>query len=114
MGRLITLLAVASALAGCGASGADADAACVDFIDAWATCSREAYAEAYAEDAEAAAQTYELPDSTCDGIDELPGAAARDGVELYHCYADTLTDGDCSTPEAFSTTGADISSCIGS
>lgn len=87
-------------LAGCGA---DVEAACQGYFDAYTTCATE-YADANGLDA----STVVPADTLCDAYDGVTDQASAD---LLDCYAAAYNDGDCSTSDGWTAVGTAVTDC---
>lgn len=83
--RNLMTLAPLLALFACG--GADPAQSCEDYLAAVEAC----YAESDLEMGDMSA--------ACAGQDELSGDAAQASADLFDCYAEAYSAGDCSTAE---------------
>ena len=101
--RLVTYTFAALALAGCG-GGADAAAACTEYLTVANACIGEAYG--------ADASTYEVPTSTCDAYQDVKGDAAQTATDLFDCYVAAYDGLDCTDQTAVSGVGTEIAGCM--
>ncbi len=95
--RNLMIFAPLLALFACG--GADPAQACEDYLAAVETC----YADA----------TVEMGDmsAACAGQDELTGDAASASADIFNCYADAYSAGDCTTAEGITAVSDEMTAC---
>jgi hypothetical protein len=89
------------AVAGCGA---DVEGACQNYIDAWVGCIEEAFAG----DQALIDATVASTEGTCDAY---AGTKDKESADLLNCYADSISGGDCSTPDGYNAAVAGIADC---
>lgn len=100
--RVVTLTFAAVALGGCG--GADAAAACSNYLTVANACIAEAYGDTDS-------SMYEVPASTCDAYQDVKGDAAKTVVELFDCYVGVYESADCTDPTSVSNASTQLASC---
>lgn len=101
MNKLLCFALLSLSLGAC--AGADPEAACVSYLEAYSACASEAYG---VDDG-----SYDLDPSTCDAYSGLSGAAASNAADLLNCYADAYADADCSTSDGLTAATTGLSDC---
>lgn len=87
------------------ACGADVEAACTNYFDAYDACATE-YADANGIDP----ATVVPDDSICDAY---AGATDQESADLLNCYAEAYNNGDCSTSDGWTAVSTEITACAG-
>ena len=86
------------------ACGADVEAACQNYFDAYEACATE-----YAESLDIDPSTVVPADTICDMYE---GTSDKESADLLNCQAEAYTNADCTTADGWTAATTEIAACV--